>query len=187
MNRRAGLVAIFTLTAGVLAGCARPGYDTVEMKYANLPAGQGRIYVYQPSSPGDPTTGSPYVLVNGWKTGRTTPGDFFFVDRPAGRYAVTIQYNDSVPLKFDLTPGQTRYVRVNKGGSRLTFNEETKDKAEAEMASMSYHGASSRERRAIKRAYPAPQGYQAPETYQAPAAAPPSQAAPAPQTYPVAR
>jgi hypothetical protein len=181
MNRRSGLVLILAVAASALAGCARPGYDNTEMKYANLPAGQGRIYVYQPSSPGDPVTGSPYVLINGWKAGRSGPGDFFFVNRPAGQYAVTIDYNDSPPLKFDLAPGQTRYVRVNKGGSRLTFNEEPKDKAEAEMATMSYHGASSRERRALKRTYPAPQGNQAQQTYQAP------QSSAAPQTYPVPR
>ncbi|ANN76281.1 hypothetical protein BAU07_03370 [Bordetella flabilis] len=157
------MIAILAITAVVLAGCARPSYDTVEMKYGNLPAGQGRIYVYQPSSPGDPVTGNPYVLVNGWKAGRTSPGNFFFVDRPAGKYTVTIQYNPSTPLTFDLAAGQTRYVRVNKGGTRLTFNEETKDKAEAEMASMSYHGASSRERRALKRAYPGPDMSPAPQ------------------------
>lgn len=141
----------------MLAGCARPGYDAVETRYANLPAGQGRIYVYQPSSPGDPVTGSPYVLVNGRKAGRTSPGDFFFVDRPAGHYTLTIDYYGSAPLKFDLAVGQTRYVRVNKGGTRLTFNEETKEKAETEMATMSYHGAASRERRALKRTYAAPE------------------------------
>jgi hypothetical protein len=157
MNRRSGLIAILAVTAGVLAGCARPSYDNVEMKYANLPAGQGRIYFYQPSSPGDPVTGSPYVLVNGGKAGRTSPSDFFFVNRPVGQYAVTIENNSLAPLTFELAPGQIRYVRVNKGGSRLTLNEETKNKAEAEMASMSYHGASSRERRALKRVYPAPQ------------------------------
>jgi hypothetical protein len=163
MNRRSVLLSILAVTAGLLAGCARPSYDDVETTYADLPAGQGRIYVYQPSSPGDPVTGNPYVLVNGRKAGRTSPGNFFFVNRPAGQYAVTIQYNASAPLKFNLAPGQTRYVRVNKGGSRLTFNEETKDKAQAEMASMSYHGASSRERRALKRTYPESQTDQAPQ------------------------
>lgn len=162
MNRRSGLIAILAVTMGLLAGCARPSYNNVEMKYANLPAGEGRIYFYQPSSPGDPVTGSPYVLVNGWKAGRTSPSDFFFVNRPAGPYAIAIEDNTLAPLKFDLAAGQIRYVRVNKGGSKLTLNEETKDKAEVEMASMSYHGASSRERRALKRIYRAPQASSAP-------------------------
>lgn len=163
MNRRSGLIAILAVAAGVLAGCARPSYDEVEMKYANLLAGQGRIYFYQPSNPGTPATGSPYVLVNGWKAGRTSPGDFFFVDRPAGRYSVKAEYNSLAPLTFDLDRGQIRYIRVDKSGNGLTFNEQPKDKAEPEMASMSYHGASSRERRALKRAYPAPRIDQAPQ------------------------
>lgn len=165
MNRRSGVIAILAVAAGLLAGCARPSYDNVEMKYASLPAGQGRIYFYQPSNPGEPVTGSPYVLVNGAKAGRTSPGDFFFVDRPAGQYAVTIEYNPAAPLKLELASGQTRYVRVNKGGSRLTFNQETPENAKKEMASMRYHGASSRERRALERAYPASsQGAQSPQS-----------------------
>jgi hypothetical protein len=168
MSRRSGLIAILAVTAGLLAGCARPSYDIVEVKYASLPTGDGRIYFYQPSSPGDPVTGSPYVLVNGWKVGRTSPSEFFFINRPAGQYAVAIENNSSAPLRFDLAAGQTRYVRVNKGGTRLTFNDETKNKAEADMASMSYHGASSRERRALERTYPAPQASSAPQTSAAP-------------------
>ncbi|ALM86194.1 DUF2846 domain-containing protein [Bordetella sp. N] len=152
MNRRSGLIAILAVTTGMLAACARPSYDKVQDQYASLPAGQGRIYIYQPSSAGDPTTGSPYVLVNGWKTGRTSPGNFFFVNRPAGLYSITVDYNDAAPLMVQLGAGETRYVRVNKGGMKLTYNEETQEKAEAELDSMSYHGAGSRERRAIKRA-----------------------------------
>jgi hypothetical protein len=151
MNRRSGLIAILAVTTGMLAACARPSYDEVQDRYAALPAGQGRIYIYQPSSPGDPTTGSPYVLVNGWKTGRTTPGNFFFLNRPAGLYSITVAHGDAPPLMVQLGEGETRYVRMNKGGLRLTYNEESQAKAEAEMDSLSYHGAGSRERRAIKR------------------------------------
>ncbi|OWT73573.1 MULTISPECIES: DUF2846 domain-containing protein [unclassified Achromobacter] len=150
MNRRSGLIAILAVTTAMLAACARPSYDQTEDRYATLPPGLGRIYIYQPSSAGDPTTGSPYVLVNGWKTGRTEPGNFFFVNRPAGLFSITIQFNEGPPLMLQLAAGETRYVRVNKGGLKLTYNEEGKDKAEAELATMSYHGAASRERRNIK-------------------------------------
>lgn len=150
MNRRSGLIAILAVTTGMLAACARPSYEKVENKYGGLAAGQGRIYIYQPSSAGDPTTGSPYVLVNGWKTGRTEPGNFFFLNRAAGLYSITIDYNDGAPLMLQLAAGETRYIRVNKGGLKLTYNEESKDKAEAELATMTYHGAASRERREIK-------------------------------------
>ncbi len=180
MNRRSGLIAILAMTAAMLSACARPGYDRIEEQYANLPAGQGRIYLYQPSSPGDPVTGSPYVLVNGWKAGRTAPGNFFFVNRPAGQYTVRVEYSSEPPLTLDLAAGETRYVRINKGGTRLTFSEQAKEKAEAELESMSYHGAASRERKALKRAYP--MGPASGAT--TPAATPqPS----APQSYPVAR
>jgi hypothetical protein len=168
MNRRSTLIVILSVCANLLAGCARPNYADTELKYAKLPSGNGRIYFYQPSDPGSPVTGNPYMLVNGEKAGRTSPGDFFFVDRPAGHYTVRIDYYGAKPLAFDLAAGQIRYVRINKGGSRLTFNEETKEKAQAEMASMSYHGASSRERRALNRAYRGAQAGPAPETAVAP-------------------
>jgi hypothetical protein len=168
MNRLSGLLAVLAMTAGALTGCARPHYDEVQMKYANPPAGQGQIYFYQPSSPGNPVTGSPYVLVNGRKAGRTSPGNFFFVGRPAGQYTVKIEYSTFAPLTFPLAPGQVRFVRVNKGSNGLTFSEEPKDKATAEMAAMSYHGASSRERRALNRAYPATETDEAPQNAPAP-------------------
>jgi len=180
MNRRSGLIAILAVTTAMLAACARPSYDETEEMYAALPAGQGRIYIYQPSSAGDPTTGSPYVLVNGWKTGRTAPGNFFFVNRPAGLYSITIDYNSGPPLMLQLAAGETRYVRVNKGGLKLTYSEESKDKAETELASMSYHGAGSRERRALKRAAnptPKSRNYTAPLD---PAQAPTTQGYPVP-------
>ncbi|WP_179283895.1 DUF2846 domain-containing protein [Bordetella genomosp. 10] len=162
MQRRSGLIALLALSAGMLAGCARPSYDRVEETYAGLPPGQGRIYFYQPSNPGEQATGNPYVLLNGRKTGRTSPGDFFFVNRPAGRHTVAIDYSNAPPLPLQLAAGETRYVRINKGAGRLTYNEEPKEKAEAEMASMSYHGAGSRERRAIKRTYSYGQDYTTP-------------------------
>ncbi|WP_233238260.1 DUF2846 domain-containing protein [Bordetella sp. LUAb4] len=179
MNRRSGLIAILAVTTGMLAACARPSYDRVEEQYATLPAGQGRIYFYQPSSAGDPTTGNPYVLVNGWKTGRTSPGNFFFVNRAAGLYSITIDYNSAAPLMLQLAAGETRYVRVNKGGLKLTYNEETKEKAEAELATMTYHGAASRERKTIKRTQT--KNYAAPLD---PSRAPAGQTAP-PQSFPV--
>ncbi|MFC4273994.1 DUF2846 domain-containing protein [Achromobacter aloeverae] len=186
MNRRSGLIAILAVTAGMLAGCARPSYENIEEKYGNLPAGQGRIYFYQPSSPGDPATGQPYVLLNGWKTGRTAPGDFFFVDRPAGQHTVSIDLSKTPPLTLQLAAGETRYIRINKGSTSLTYNEEPKEKAEAELASMSYHGAGSRERRAIKRAYPT-SGYTVPRTPTPTSPQTPSPQTSAPQSYPVAR
>jgi hypothetical protein len=157
MNRQLGLFIAFALISGPLTGCARPQYDEVDTKYATLPAGQGRIFFYQPSNPGAPVSGSPYVLVNGSKAGRTAPGNFFFVDRSSGQYTVKIEYSTFAPIKLELSPGQMLYVRVNKSVNGLTFNEEPKDKAIEEMADMTYHGASSRERRALKRAYPAAQ------------------------------
>ncbi|MNI94740.1 hypothetical protein D3C73_1528850 [compost metagenome] len=88
------------------------------------------------------------------KVGRSKPGSFFYVNRPAGKYEIDT-LRDGESLTFDLAPGQTRYVRLSIEGAtgnsasvgrqdmRLEASEAV---AQQEMSPLKYWGAGSRER-----------------------------------------
>lgn len=96
-----------------------------------IPAGDGRIFVYQAASPFGPTTVAE-IKLNGTVIGTATPNRLFFVDRPPGDYTVAVVVpgtfgsaasTNSEPhatdspgtrhtLTFHVNPGQVRYVRL---------------------------------------------------------------------------
>jgi hypothetical protein len=74
--------------AGMIAGCASgQRYDEISAQIPGLKAGYGRIYF---TRAGDFQGAGiqPYIRLNGEVVGTSMPGGFFFVDRPAGDYAV---------------------------------------------------------------------------------------------------
>ena len=54
----------------------------------------------------------PSVKINGEKVGDAAPQGFFYADRPAGTYQVSISTEVTRTLSLTLEPGQTRYVRI---------------------------------------------------------------------------
>jgi hypothetical protein len=81
---------------------------------------EGRIYFYRKAN----LFGSgiqPSVYLNGKKVGRSVPGGFFFVDRPAGNYEVLLSTEVDKKLTFTLDKGQIRYVRMSVGLGILVY------------------------------------------------------------------
>ena len=157
------LISALAVAAGMLMGCAHPQYEEVAAQYEGLPPNNGRIYFYQPEQPGNVTSNHPYLDINGWKAGRSTPGHFFFVNRPAGTYTISTLTDKKNTVKFTLAAGQTRYVRVSIEGAtgnaagfgeQVMRQEESETKAKEELATLTYSGAGSRERKSLARTYP---------------------------------
>lgn len=71
----------------------------------------GRIYFYRDRN----IVGAaiqPVIRLNGEAVGNSTPGGFFFVDRPQGQYVAAVATETVNTVEFTLAAGETRYVRT---------------------------------------------------------------------------
>jgi hypothetical protein len=93
----------------LLAGCSGPKYMNMASSLPVLKPGEGRIYFYTAQEVTG-SSGQPQVRLNRQVVGRSKPGSFFYVDRPAGNYVVTTQLWTGDGLSFVLNAGETRYV-----------------------------------------------------------------------------
>ena len=73
--------------------------------------GQGRIYFYRDRSIFG-TVMRPDIRLNGEIVGTSRPGEYFFVDRPEGKYIVSTQTETTNSIEFGLEAGQIRFVRT---------------------------------------------------------------------------
>ncbi len=98
------------LTLLLLAGCATgPSLAELQPQLSSLPPDHGRIFFYR--TPMFFADGQhPDILLNGELVGESIPSGFFFVDRPAGTYKVTMRGDDKVT--FELAASELKYVRT---------------------------------------------------------------------------
>ncbi len=106
----------------ILLSCATTGpkYSEIKTSLPMINPEEGRIYFYRKAN----LFGSgiqPSVYLNGKKVGRSVPGGFFFVDRPAGNYEVLLSTEVDKKLTFTLDKGQIRYVRMSVGLGILVY------------------------------------------------------------------
>lgn len=138
----AGLAAVGLL----LAGCAATGAKYGEMAAAmpGLKPGHGRVYFFRDSSMFGAAV-QPDIRLNGEVVGESKPGGFFFVDRPAGNYSATASTETEKAVTFVLQAGETKYIRTKPQMGlivgRIILELESPDKAQTELASLSYTGA----------------------------------------------
>lgn len=109
---RIALLLLF-LPLLLVGGCASSGPKHAELadKIPEVAAGEGRIYFYRDSS----VIGAaiqPDIRLNGETVGSSTPGGFFFVDRPSGKYVVSTTTEVENKIEFSLEDGQTRYIKT---------------------------------------------------------------------------
>lgn len=138
--------------AMLLAGCAGPRYGDIAAQIPALEAGTGRIYVYQLAD--GAAAAEPAIMIDGRKVGRSKPGRFFFVDRPAGAHTVataTDKKAGKAALDVRVDAGQTRYVRTEVvAGSQVLRLEDDADKAQQDMSGLRYWGAGWRDREKLR-------------------------------------
>jgi len=143
MKRRTFFAAAI---AALLAGCATSGARHAEMKTALAPPkpGEGRVYFYRAASPFGAAV-QPEIKLNGTVVGSSTPGGFFYVDRPAGTYEAHAATEVDRMVSFALAPGETKYIRTSPSFGvligRINFELVNAAEAEAEMASLHYTGS----------------------------------------------
>lgn len=97
----------------VAAGCASgPQYQEMAASIPTLGADHGRIYFFRSSS----LMGAgiqPDIKLNGDVVGASTPGGFFYIDKPAGQYTVSTSTEAEKNVSFALNAGETKYVRTS--------------------------------------------------------------------------
>lgn len=57
----------------------------------------------------------PAVKLDGIKVGDVVPGGYFYVDRPAGTYEISVATEKEEDINITVKPGETRYVRFDPG------------------------------------------------------------------------
>ncbi|MFY0476446.1 DUF2846 domain-containing protein [Achromobacter marplatensis] len=138
----------------LLAGCAGPRYADVSSSIPDIEPGLGRIYFYQPALALRTDALRPVIMVDGRKVGRSSPGRFFFVDRPAGARTLVIAADRKDPdaaLKTELSSGQTIYVRVDADGLKPALRlEDSAEAATQALAGLHYWGAGRHDRQRLR-------------------------------------
>jgi hypothetical protein len=106
------VIAVAMPAAPSLAGEATT-YAVLHSGEPALAPDQGRIYFYREGG----ILGAalqPTIMINGESAGaRAKPGDYFYIDRPAGNYEVSTTTEKTESTNVAVTAGQSVYVRFN--------------------------------------------------------------------------
>jgi hypothetical protein len=145
MKRQFLKFALAGVALALVSGCATGiKHEQMAASIPSVKAGEGRIYFYRTSSMVGAAI-QPDIRLNGQVVGASKPGGFFFVDRPAGNYVASASTETEKTVSFTLQPGETKYIRSSVGlgivAGRVVLEPETREKALAELNSLSYTGA----------------------------------------------
>ena len=138
--------ARYLISAGFLlcaASCALgPTYEEFSGAIEPPLPLDGRIYIYCA-----PASGADFrlsVMVNGEEVGKAKPNSFFYVDRLAGKYEISIPTKGERNLSLTLEEGEVKYVRLDvKIGlfvGQVDLVSVDKAVGEQELKSMTYTG-----------------------------------------------
>lgn len=109
-TKKAGLLTLL-FAAAALAGCASgPAFEDYQTQLQPVGGGNGRIYMYRPSSLGAAV--KPAVRVNGDEVGTAIAKGFFFVDLAPGDYTIAASTEAKRSLDVTLDAGEEMYVRL---------------------------------------------------------------------------
>jgi len=130
--------------AALLTGCASGvKYSEMASSIPTLKADEGRIYFFRSSSMMGAAI-QPEIRLNDNVVGKSQPGGFFYVDRPAGQYSAATSKDAEKALSFSLDAGETKYVRtaVSFGllAGGITPTLEATELASKELPSLSFTG-----------------------------------------------
>ena len=108
-SKKVGLLTLL-FSAVVMVGCASgPAYEEYAAQMQPVGDGNGRIYMYRPSSFGAAV--KPQVKVNDNEVGKSVAKGFFYVDLPAGEYNISASTEADRSLDVTLDANEEMYVR----------------------------------------------------------------------------
>jgi hypothetical protein len=107
---------VMAFAAVPASGAMAAGTNTYATLHASEPAiadGQGRIYFYRESGLFGLTI-QPTIYIDGVTTGGSSkPGDYFYVDKPAGNYLVSTTTEKKNSVSVTVVAGQPVYVKTS--------------------------------------------------------------------------
>jgi hypothetical protein len=110
--RNAALGAVALAALAVQAQAADRTYAVLHPSEPAIAEGLGRIYFYREGGIMGAAI-QPTIYLNGETTGgRSKPGDYFYVDRPAGSYQVSTTTEKKESLDITVVAGQPIYVKT---------------------------------------------------------------------------
>jgi hypothetical protein len=144
MNKSLPLIFSAVLATAILTGCASgPKYAEIAKTIPAVKADQGRIYFMRSSSMFGAAI-QPEIRLNNNVVGKSQPGGFFYVDRPAGKYIAATDTETEKTLSFSLDAGEVKYIRTSPSfglvAGRMVPTLETAEVAEKELPELSYTG-----------------------------------------------
>lgn len=113
MNLKTFALAALMLSALPVSAAyaADTTYATLHASEPAIAAGQGRIYFYRE----DGLLGvaiQPTIMIDGVSAGgRAKPGDYFYIDRPAGTYVVSTETEKKETRNVTVVAGEPVYVK----------------------------------------------------------------------------
>lgn len=136
---------LLAVLAACLFGCSATGprFSEVSQNLPSLGENEGRIYFFRNSIMGAAV--QPEVSVNGQIVGKSQPGSFFFIDRPAGSYRATARTEAEGSIDVVLRPKQTAYVQMSIGMGFLVghpaFERVSESEGRSALPPLAYGGA----------------------------------------------
>jgi hypothetical protein len=174
---------LLAVLAACLFGCSATGPRFSEMAQSlpSLGENQGRIYFYRTSIMGMAV--QPDVTVNGQTVGKSQPGSFFFIDRPAGTYRASARTEAEGTIDITLRPKQTAYILMSISAGlmvgRPAFERVAESEGRKDLPSLAYGGSVPVSTKTAGASSPAPVAG-APAAVAATPASPPAASPPAP-------
>lgn len=136
------LVALALLSAGC-ASTSGTKYRDMANTLSRIKPGEGRIYFFRADTPFGAAL-QPGVRLNKVAVGKSKPGSFFFVDRPAGTYLAATTSDPQKTLGVPLGEGESIYVRMSPSfglvAGSIVLDLEAPEKAKAELGWLAYSG-----------------------------------------------
>jgi len=109
-------LAALMLTAAPISTAWADSSQTYATLHGGEPAlavGNGRFYFYRENGLMGMAI-QPTVMINGQSAGgRAKPGDYFYVDMPAGSYEISTETEKKEAITATITAGQSMYIRFD--------------------------------------------------------------------------
>ncbi len=111
-----GILAALALVAMAVSpafGKDDTTYATLHASEPPLAAGMARIYFYRENGLMGVAV-QPHIFIDGVSTGgRSKPGDYFYVDKPAGTYVISTETEKEEDVTLTIAAGESKYVRTD--------------------------------------------------------------------------
>jgi hypothetical protein len=176
---------LLAVLAACLFGCSATGPRFSEMAQSlpSLGENQGRIYFYRTSMLVGVAV-QPDVIVNGQTVGKSQPGSFFFIDRPAGTYRASARTEAEGSIDITLRPKQTAYILMSISAGlavgRPAFERVAESEGRKELPPLAYGGSVPVSTKTAAAASPSPAPVAVAPAAATPASPPPAASPPAP-------